>query len=64
MTAHTAPENQQPIPLNQPLPHRKTIREWLIPLSHRTTWRAFVLLAIDYALFFALITGTVWFDAV
>ena len=64
MTASSAPESQQPIALDQPLPHRKTIREWLIPLSHRTTWRAFVLLAIDYALFFALITGTVVFDAV
>ena len=62
MTAHSAPENQRPIPLDQPLPHRKIIREWLIPLSHRTTLRAFVLLAFDYALFFALIAGTVYFD--
>ena len=23
---------EQPIPLNEPMPHRKVIREWLIPL--------------------------------
>ena len=64
MTAQSSAESQQPIALDQPLPHRKIIREWLIPLSHRTTLRAFVLLAIDYALFFALIAGTIVFDAV
>ena len=55
MTASTPTESQQPIAIDQPMPHRKIIREWLIPLSHRTTLRAFVLLAIDYALFFALV---------
>ena len=43
-----------PLPLDAPLPHRKVIRSWLIPLSQRTTVRAFVLLAIDYLLFGAL----------
>jgi omega-6 fatty acid desaturase (delta-12 desaturase) len=64
MTAPTAHDPQQPIAQDQPLPHRKVIREWLIPLSERTTLRAFVLLAIDYALFFALIAGTVALDAI
>ena len=64
MTVQSSAESQQPIALDQPLPHRKIIREWLIPLSHRTTLRAFVLLAIDYALFFALIAATIVFDAV
>ena len=60
MTAHTSSESQQPVSLNQPMPHRKVIREWLIPLSQRTTVRAFVLLkapwqndestAIDWAI--------------
>ena len=56
--------SDQPIAIDQPMPHRKVIRGWLIPLSQRTTLRAFVLLALDYALFFALITGTIAFDAV
>ena len=34
-----------PIALDQPLPHRKTLRAWLIPLSGRNTARALALLA-------------------
>ena len=64
MTASNTQPSNQPIPLDQPLPHRKIIREWLIPLSQRTTLLAFVLLIVDYALFFALIAGTIAFDAV
>ncbi len=52
-----------PLPPEAPLPHRKIIREWLIPLAHRTTLRAFLLLALDYALFAALIAGVVLVDA-
>lgn len=48
-----------PLSPEMPLPHRKVIRSWLIPISQRTTVRAFVLLAIDYLLFGALVTGTV-----
>ena len=54
---------EQPIAPGQPLPHRKVIREWLIPLAQRTVWHAFVLLAIDFALWFALIAGTVYLEA-
>ncbi|MDB5892899.1 MAG: fatty acid desaturase, partial [Rhodoferax sp.] len=39
-----------PLPPGAPLPHRKVIRSWLLPLSDRSTWRAFMLLAIDYLL--------------
>jgi omega-6 fatty acid desaturase (delta-12 desaturase) len=55
--------SSEPIPLDQPVPHRKVLREWLIPLSGRTYFSAFFLLIMDYALFFALITGTVMFEA-
>ena len=55
--------SSQPIPLDQPVPHRKVLREWLIPLSGRTYFSAFLFLFMDYALFFALITGTVMFEA-
>ncbi|NBX90519.1 MAG: fatty acid desaturase, partial [Betaproteobacteria bacterium] len=57
-------DNLQPIPLEQPLPHRKTLRQWLLPLSQRSTLRALVLLLIDTALFTALITGTVVVESV
>ncbi|MFD0667854.1 fatty acid desaturase [Ramlibacter sp. MAHUQ-53] len=53
----------QPLPPEAPLPHRKIIREWLIPLSQRTTLRAFVLLALDYALFAALLAGVIAVEA-
>ena len=41
---------EQPIPLNEPMPHRKVIREWLIPLSNRVTARALLLLLRCFAL--------------
>ncbi len=41
---------EQPIPPGQPLPHRKVLREWLIPLSDRTTVYALVLLVLDLSI--------------
>ncbi|WP_171016163.1 fatty acid desaturase [Ramlibacter sp. 2FC] len=52
-----------PIPADQPLPHRKTLREWLIPLSTRTTAWALLLLAFDYTLLLAAFAGTVLLHA-
>jgi len=63
MTTQTTPENA-PIPLDQEMPHRKVIRQWLLPLSERSTLRAFVLLLIDTALFVGLIAGTVALESV
>ncbi|MDF1484614.1 fatty acid desaturase [Ramlibacter sp. H39-3-26] len=64
MTSASAPETlPQPLSPEEPLPHRKVIRSWLIPISQRTTLRAFVLLAFDWALFIALIAGTMLLDA-
>ena len=45
------------------MPHRKVIREWLVPLSERVTLRALLLLAMDFAIWAALLTGTVLFEA-
>ena len=53
-----------PLPPGAPLPHRKTIRSWLIPISQRSTLRAIVLLAFDCLLFGALVGGTVLLSAV
>jgi omega-6 fatty acid desaturase (delta-12 desaturase) len=52
-----------PVPPHEPLPHRKTLRAWLIPLSTRTTLWALVLLAFDYALLVTALAGTVWLAA-
>ncbi len=54
----------QPVPVNAAMPHRKIIRSWLLPLSQRTTWRAFVLLAFDYALLGSCLAGVVLFDSI
>lgn len=66
MTTRSQPSYDLPDPLppEAPLPHRKIIRSWLVPIAQRTTVRAFVLLALDYALWGALLAGTVFFDAV
>jgi len=45
------------------MPHRKVIREWLVPLSERVTWRAMALLLLDYAVWAALLAGTVLFES-
>jgi len=52
-----------PLPANAPLPHRKVIRSWLLPVSQRSTWRALSLLAFDYALLICLLTGVVQFES-
>ena len=54
---------EQPIPVNEPMPHRKVIREWLVPLSDRVTFGAIVLLLLDYAIWAAFLSGTVFFEA-
>lgn len=41
------------------MPHRKQIREWLLPLAQRATLRPVLLLAFDYALLLAAFAGTV-----
>lgn len=54
----------QPLPAGVPLPHRKVIRSWLLPMAQRDTWRALALLSLDYALLAALLAGVVLFDPV
>lgn len=52
-------QRPDPLPADQPLPHRKVIRGWLTPLSERRTARAVALLVFDGLLFAALMAGTV-----
>ncbi len=47
-----------PLAPGAPLPHRKIIRQWLIPLSQRTTAYALALLLADYLLLVAALAGT------
>ena len=54
---------EQPIAPHEPMPHRKVIREWLVPLSEQTTVKALVLLVIDLCIWAALMFGTVALDA-
>jgi omega-6 fatty acid desaturase (delta-12 desaturase) len=49
----------RPLAPHEPLPHRKTLREWLAPLSERSTPRALWLLLLDYALLSALMVAVV-----
>jgi len=44
MSANTVEATlDQPIPVGQPIPHRKVIRSWLTPLTERAVMRAIVL---------------------
>lgn len=52
-----------PLPPEAPLPHRKTLREWLTPLTRRVTARAIALLVFDYALLALCLAGTVLLQA-
>jgi omega-6 fatty acid desaturase (delta-12 desaturase) len=54
---------EQPIPIDEPMPHRKVIREWLVPLSDRVTFGAIALLLMDYAIWAGFLAGTVFFEA-
>jgi omega-6 fatty acid desaturase (delta-12 desaturase) len=50
----------EPVPVGQPLPHRKIIRQWLIPFNKPATSYALALLVIDFALLFSLLAGAVF----
>ena len=49
-----------PLSPSEPLPHRKIIRSWLIPLSERNTLRPLLMLVLDYSLWIALLCGVVF----
>jgi omega-6 fatty acid desaturase (delta-12 desaturase) len=61
MSTTTAPLS--PIPPAAPMPHRKHIREWLLPLAGRTTLYPVLLLAFDYALLLGALAGSVLLEA-
>jgi omega-6 fatty acid desaturase (delta-12 desaturase) len=54
----------QPIPVGQPIPHRKVIRTWLTPLTERVVMRAIVLQIVDTLILTAGIVGTVYFESI
>ena len=53
--------SQLPIAPDAPMPHRKVIRSWLIPLSVRVTLYPVLLLIFDYVVLLAALAGTVVF---
>lgn len=52
-----------PLAPSAPLPHRKDIRSWLVPLVARTTAWPVLLLLFDYALLLAALAGALLADA-
>ena len=63
MSANTVEATiDQPIPVGQPIPHRKVIRSWLTPLTERAVVRAIVLQIIDSVILTSGIVGTVYFE--
>ena len=52
----------QPLQASAPLPHRKVIRSWLLPLAGRSSWRALALLAFDGLLLAGLMSGVLLFE--
>ncbi len=48
-----------PPPSTPPVPHRRILRQWLLPLTARTTGRALALLALDALLLATALAGTV-----
>ena len=63
MSESTLQPAPRPLPPEVPLPHRKTIRGWLLPLVQRTTLRPVLLLVLDYVFFFALAAAAVLLEA-
>ncbi|MDP1565576.1 MAG: fatty acid desaturase, partial [Polaromonas sp.] len=57
------PPLPEPLAADAPLPHRKIIRGWLLPLGQRSSWRALALLALDCSLLALLIAGVILFDS-
>ncbi|WP_225869761.1 fatty acid desaturase [Glaciimonas sp. PCH181] len=51
----------EPVQPQAPMPHRKVIRSWLLPVVRRSTARALFLVALDVALFGLAMVATVWF---
>ncbi len=64
MSSNTAELNiDQPIPVGQPIPHRKVIRSWLTPLTERVVLKAITLQLLDTVILTAGIVGTVYFES-
>ena len=64
MSSNTAELNiDQPIPVGQPIPHRKVIRSWLTPLTERVVLKAIALQLLDTVILTAGIVGTVYFES-
>lgn len=57
------PNPPAPISPAAAMPHRKDIRQWLLPLSGRTTAWPVLLLAFDYAMLVTALVGAVLLDA-
>ena len=59
MSLDTTQTFDQPIPEGLPIPHRKIIRSWLAPLSHKETIKAIILQILDTLILTGAIVATV-----
>ena len=64
MSDQTSQEIMTPIPVGEPIPHRKIIRAWLTPLTERVVAKAIVLQLFDTLILTAAIVATVYFESV
>lgn len=62
-SALSEPSLANPLAPNLPLPHRKVIRSWLIPMAQGETVKAIMLLVIDAALWLGCIAGTIFVES-
>jgi omega-6 fatty acid desaturase (delta-12 desaturase) len=54
----------QPIPVGLPIPHRKVIRSWLLPIVERKTAIAIALQILDTVLFLSGVFATIYFESI
>lgn len=52
----------QPIPPDAPMPHRKVIRSWMLPITERNTPLAIALVVFDLIIYALAMSATVWLD--
>ena len=62
--ALSEPSMANPLAPDLPLPHRKVIRSWLIPMAQGETVKAIALLVLDAVLWLSCIAGTIFIESI
>jgi omega-6 fatty acid desaturase (delta-12 desaturase) len=56
------PDTLQPVPPDAPMPHRKVIRSWMLPITERNTALAITLVVFDLILYAIAMSAIVWLE--